>query len=63
MNSLKDATVQVYCTNGHAQRLWGNPLMARPGERVRFWGSDLRCGHGGLTNPCNTPCYGGGHPR
>ena len=48
-----DGRVQAYCTNGHAMTLWGNsPMMARPGEQVRWWGSPFRC-------HCGALAYGG----
>jgi hypothetical protein len=45
--------VPVYCTNGHAILVWGNPLMAKPGEVVRWWGNPFLCGQ------CGASCKGG----
>jgi hypothetical protein len=53
---VTDTMVSAICTNGHRISLWGNPVKAQPGERVKFWGGDLRCGE------CNAPVYGGGKP-
>ena len=53
----KDDSVQAICTNGHVQQLWGNPLVAKDGERVNFWGSAFNCGQ------CGAPVYGGGRPK
>lgn len=45
--------VQAYCRNGHRAVLWGNsPMMAKPGEQVRWWGAPFRC-------HCGAGVYGG----
>ena len=57
MTKREDKTiVQAVCTNGHAQQLWGSPLMAKDGERVNFWGSPYNC-------HCGAQVYGGGRPK
>lgn len=41
---VSDGLVQAYCTGGHPATLWGGvPMLARPGEVVRWWGSPFLC--------------------
>src|SRR4051794_39672311 len=47
-----DGMVQAYCTDGHPATVWGSPMVAKPGEQVRWRGSPSRC-------RCQALIYGG----
>ena len=53
-SSFVDDQVQAYCRNGHRATLWGGvPMLSRPGEVVRWWGSPFLC-------HCGAQIRGGG---
>jgi hypothetical protein len=47
--------VQAYCRRGHKAMVWGGPMMAKPGEQVRWWGAPFLC-------HCGSEIFGG-YPR
>jgi hypothetical protein len=51
-NLRHDGQTQAYCRNGHPATVWGSPMVARPGEQVRWYGSPFLC-------RCGAEIYGG----
>ncbi len=47
----KENLKPVFCTGPerHPIRVWGGPLMGKPGEVIRWWGSPFTCGKCGAS--------------